>query len=179
MPLNWIIIGSFLVVASFILGYALYRSGTVNPRVIIAQMQGLSLAILRVFLTASITSLTLILLLDSIGIITFHPTYTLPLANVLGGVLIGVGLVLISFWPAREQEGEVGWAGLLVFFCVLVGVKLAIKSFYLLYPHMPHRFFLAAGKPTLHEVVNIPFYQGALGLLLVMGIGLYCLRNKP
>lgn len=176
MSLTLIIITTCFLLMNLWLGVAMQKSGLVDPKQVILQMQCRSMELVKLLLVASITSLTVLALLDITGLLIAHATYTLPIVNIIGGLMIGGGLVIVMAGPARCQEGELGWAGIAVFVAVLAGIRYGIKAFFVVYPDIYHRVFVMAGEPTMYELMHVPFWVASLVVIVVMVMGLKVIK---
>src|SRR5690349_17238270 len=80
-------------------GLALEKSRVFEPGVIVGQMQMRSFIMLKVFLTAVATGLVVMAALNGFGIIRINPKAAVWGADVVGGLLLGVGITLAGGCP--------------------------------------------------------------------------------
>ncbi|RDW82476.1 hypothetical protein BP6252_03588 [Coleophoma cylindrospora] len=96
-------------VAGALFGVALVASGVFSPSIIIAQMHLQDFHMLKVFLGGSATSALIIVAFEKLGVAKCLPRQASPLGwvnqydgNVLGGLLIGVGMSLTGACPGTS-----------------------------------------------------------------------------
>src|SRR3546814_13955045 len=84
-----------------VFGFALEKSRVFEPGIILGQMQLRNFTMLKVFLSAVATGLVVLAALNGFGVVSLSPKATLYAADVVGGLLLGVGISL---------AGEIGRA---------------------------------------------------------------------
>lgn len=88
-------------------GFALEKSGVLDPEVIIGQFQLKRFTMIRVFLTAIITGLVVYQILDLLGFETLNWKVMNWRLDLLGGALLGLGISLAGACPGT-MLGQIG-----------------------------------------------------------------------
>ena len=80
-------------------GFALEKSRVFEPGVIVGQMQMRNFLMLKVFLTAVATGAVVLAALNGFGVVKLQPKAALYAADIVGGLILGVGIALAGACP--------------------------------------------------------------------------------
>ncbi|TVQ32938.1 MAG: hypothetical protein EA356_12910 [Geminicoccaceae bacterium] len=158
-------------------GIALEKGRVFEPGMIVGQMQLRNFTMLKMFLAATATSLVVLAILNGVFGVGLHPKATYYGANLMGGLLMGVGMVLAGACPgtAAAQIG-VGYKD--AWFTVLGGIVGAVAYGYL-EPGFIQPMLLAEGpgRLRLDSLIGLPFWATALAIAAVLVLGLVALER--
>jgi hypothetical protein len=162
-----------------VFGFALEKSRVFEPGIIVGQMQLRSFIMLKVFLSAVITGLIVVMALATFGLTTLHPKATLVGADVLGGLILGAGITLAGACPGTVLA-QIG-AGYKDAWLTLLGGLLGALTFSLLEPVLrPMLLSGGPGKLTLDVALRLPFPMVALGFgMLLLAVVVALERWRP
>ena len=150
-----------------------------EPGIIVGQMQFRSFIMLKVFLTAVATGAVVLAALSGLGMVKLHPKAALYAADIVGGLLLGIGIALAGACPgtALAQIG-VGYRDALF---TLVGGLCGALAFSYLQPSLAGTFLAAGqGKITFDQLLGAPYWIAALALAAVLAVILALLeRRRP
>jgi hypothetical protein len=82
-----------------VFGFALEKSRVFEPGIIVGQMQMRSFIMLKVFLTAVATGAVVLAVLNGFGLVKLQPKAALYAADIVGGLILGVGIALAGACP--------------------------------------------------------------------------------
>ena len=82
-----------------VFGFALEKSRVFEPGVIVGQMQLRNFIMLKVFLTAVATGAVVLAVLNGFGFVKLAPKATLYGADIVGGLILGMGIALAGACP--------------------------------------------------------------------------------
>ena len=82
-----------------VFGVALEKSRVFEPGIILGQMQLRNFLMLKIFLTAVVTGLVVLAVLNGLGFTKLFPKPTLYGADIIGGGLLGAGIALAGACP--------------------------------------------------------------------------------
>ena len=82
-----------------VFGFALEKSRVFEPGIIVGQMQMRNFIMLKVFLTAVATGAVVLAALNGFGLVKLQPKAALYAADIVGGVILGVGIALAGACP--------------------------------------------------------------------------------
>src|SRR3990172_652247 len=82
-----------------VFGLALEKSRVFEPGIIVGQMQLRNFIMLKVFLTAVATGAVVLAVLNGFGYVKLQPKPALYAADIVGGLLLGVGITLAGACP--------------------------------------------------------------------------------
>jgi hypothetical protein len=137
-------------------GFALEKSRVFEPGVIVGQMQLANFIMLKVFLSAVITGLVALAVLDGFGLIKLVPKGTFYAADIGGGLLLGVGITLAGACPGTVLA-QLG-AGYKDAWATLLGGLAGAMTFGYLEPALRPWIGEGPGKLTLDGVLGVPFW---------------------
>lgn len=162
-----------------VFGLALEKGRVCEPGVIVCQMQMSRHTMLKMFLTAVATGLVVLAILTGFGIAKLSPKATLYAADIVGGAILGVGIVLAGACPGTVVA-QVG-AGYRDAIFALVGGLFGALAFTYAEPTLnPILLAGGPGKLTLDKVLGLPFWQLALGFAgLIVAFLIWLERVSP
>lgn len=170
---NAVLIG---LVMGAVFGFALEKSRVFEPGVIVGQMQLRNFTMLKIFLSAVITGLVVLSLLNGFGGVKLHPKATLLLADVVGGLLLGAGIAIAGACPGTVFA-QLG-AGYRDARATLAGGLLGALAFTYVEPALRPLLKVAdRGKLTLDVVIGLPFWGTAMGFALLLLAGVVMLER--
>lgn len=147
-------------------GLALEKSRVFEPGVIIRQMQLSSFLMLKIFLAAVITGLVVLAALNGILGVKLHLKPLLWRADLVGGLVLGVGIVLAGACPGTSMA-QLGAGYRDAIFVVAGGIAGAIAYGYLDKPITA--FFAESGaKVGFDQLLGLPFWLAAIGFALAL-----------
>lgn len=113
------------LICGIIFGFALEKSKVFKPGVLIRQFLFEDFTMIKVFVTAIITSILIMNILVHMGWASFHLKPTVILANSVGGLILGGGIALAGACPGTvyAQIGAGYRDALVVFLGGLTGVS--------------------------------------------------------
>jgi hypothetical protein len=133
---------------------------------IVGQMQLRNFIMLKVFLTAVATGAVALAVLNGFGWVKLQPKAALYAADIVGGLILGVGIVLAGACPGTTLA-QIGVGYRDAVFTLLGGLAGAIAFTYA-QPSLAG--FLAAGdgKIIFTGLLGIPYWIGALGFAAIL-----------
>jgi hypothetical protein len=144
-------------------GFLLEKARVFEPAVILGQFQMRSFLMLRVFLAAVAAGLLVLAVLVGFGWASLSPKATLPVADLVGGVVLGVGIALAGACPGTVLA-QIG-AGYRDAWLTLAGGLSGALAFTYAEPALrPWLDAAGQGKLTLDKVSGIGFVPLAIGL---------------
>jgi len=151
-----------------VFGMALEKGRMCEGGVILCQMQMSRHAMLKMFLSAVATGLIVLAILTGFGFAKLSPKATLFAADVVGGAILGVGIVIAGACPGTvlAQIGS-GYRDAIYTF---VGGLFGALAFTYLEPNLLKPVLTAGsyGKLTLDQLVGVPFPALALGFAAII-----------
>jgi hypothetical protein len=151
-----------------VFGFALEKSRVFEPGIILGQFQLRNFIMLKVFLTASVTGLIALALLNGMGAVTLHPKATFYVANLAGGLIFGAGMAVAGACPGTVVA-QIG-AGYKDAWAVLIGGIGGAIAFGYFHPVIKPEWLTGGpGKVTFADLAGVPFWLLALivaGLLV-------------
>src|SRR5689334_11471361 len=158
-----------------VFGVALEKSRVFEPAVILGQMQLRNFLMLKVFLSAVATGLVVLATLNGLGWTGLHPKATFYAADLLGGLLLGVGIALAGACPGTVFA-QLG-AGYRDAWFTLAGGLVGALAFTYAEPALHPLVSDGPGKLTLDVVLGVPFWPLAVGVAVVLMLGLAALER--
>lgn len=159
-----------------VFGFALEKSRVFEPGVILGQMQLRNFLMLKIFLTAVVTGLVVLAALHGLGFVKLAPKALLFRADVLGGLLLGVGIALAGACPGTVAA-QIGAGYRDAWFTLAGGIVGAVTFTYLEPALNPVLLSGGPGKLTLAHVTGLPFWALALGFAAILIAGLVALER--
>ena len=168
------------LVMGIVFGIALEKSRVFEPGIIIGQFQFRNFIMLKVFLTAIMTSLIVFAVFFGLGYERLNWKVTIYGADIVGGLLLGIGIALAGACPGTlfAQIGAGYKDAIATFFGGLAGAM----AFIIFHPVLST--YLLNGQPhqklTLDMLLNLSFTSTALIVLGVFAVILVLLeRYRP
>lgn len=162
-----------------VFGIALEKSRVFEPGTIVSQMQLRTFLMLKIFLTAVITGLVVLAVLNGVWGVKMFPKALVWQADIVGGILLGVGISIAGACPGTVFA-QIGAGYRDAWFTVAGGI-LGAMTFGYVEPTL--RSILLSGGPgklTLDGMTHIPFWTLALTVAAALVGGLIVLeRLKP
>lgn len=157
---NAIIIGLLM---GIVFGFALEKSRVFEPGIIVGQMQLRNFIMLKVFLTAVATGAVVLAALNGFGIVKLAPKAAMYAADIVGGLILGVGIALAGACPGTVLA-QIG-AGYRDAIVTLIGGIAGAVAYSYSEPMLSKTALGASsGKLVLNNLLGIPYWAGALGL---------------
>ena len=158
-----------------VFGVALEKSRVFEPGMILGQMQLKNFIMLRVFLSAVATGTLVYAFLSGLGFITLSPKAALYAADVLGGLLLGVGIALAGACPGTVLV-QIGAGYRDALFTLLGGLCGAVFFSYVEPTLQGTILSIDGGKVLLTDVIGIPFWVGSLTLFTLLALALFAME---
>jgi hypothetical protein len=150
-----------------VFGFALEKSRVFEPGIIVGQMQLRNFIMLKVFLTAVATGAVVLAALNGFGIVKLQPKAALYAADIVGGLILGVGIALAGACPGTTLA-QIG-AGYRDALFTLAGGLVGAVAFSYAQPWLNTTFLASGdGKIIFTDLIGIPYWIGALGLAAVL-----------
>jgi len=151
-----------------VFGMALEKGRVCEGGVILCQMQMSRHTMLKMFLSAVITGLIVLSVMVGFGFAKLSPKATLFAADVVGGAILGVGIVIAGACPGTVLA-QIGTGYKDAIFTFIGGLFGALLFTYL-EPNLlkPVLTSGAYGKLTLDQVMGLPFPAVALSFAAIL-----------
>jgi uncharacterized membrane protein YedE/YeeE len=156
-------------------GFFLERAGFGSARKLVAQFYLTDLAVFKVMFTAIVTAMLGVTYLAWLGILDLSLVYLVPThwpAQVVGGLLLGVGFVVGGYCPGTSVAAlATGKIDGLVY---LLGIVAGTLTFAGLFPWLRGLYLAgSAGVTTLPELLHLPYGLVVFGVVLMALGGFY------
>lgn len=162
-----------------VFGIALEKSRVFEPGTIVSQMQLRTFLMLKVFLTAVVTGLVVLAVLNGAWGVKMFAKALVWQADIVGGMLLGIGISIAGACPGTVFA-QIGAGYRDAWFTVAGGILGAMTFGYLEPALRPVMLSGGLGKLTLDQVAHLPFWTLALGVAAVLVVALVVLeRLKP
>lgn len=159
-----------------VFGFALEKARVFEPGIIVGQMRLRNFTMLRIFLAAVATGAIVLALMTSVAGVKLVPKATLYGADIIGGLVLGVGIALAGACPGTVLA-QVG-AGYRDAWFTLGGGLLGALAFSYAEPTLkPLLLDGGPGKLTFHALFDLPFAPSALALAAALILGLIGLER--
>ena len=159
-----------------VFGIALEKSRVFEPGAIVSQMQLRTFLMIKIFLTAVITGLIMLAVLNGVWGVKMYPKALVWQADIVGGLLLGAGISIAGACPGTVFA-QIG-AGYRDAWFTVVGGILGAMTFGYLEPAL--RSFLLSGGPgklTFDQLGRVPFWALAIGTAVVLAAVLVALER--
>lgn len=166
--LNAVLVG---LAMGAVFGIALEKSRVFEPGVILGQMRLRNFLMLRIFLTAVAVGAVALAAMTSFAGVKLAPKATLYAADVLGGVILGIGIAMAGACPGTVLA-QVGAGYRDAWFTLGGGLAGALVFSYLEPTLKPHLLAGGPGKLTFDALLGIGYAPLALGLAAALALGL-------
>ena len=163
------------IAMGIVFGIALEKSRVFEPGIIVGQMQLRNFIMLKVFLTAVATGAVVLALLNGFGYVKLQPKAALYAADIVGGLLLGVGITLAGACPGTTLA-QIG-AGYRDAMFTLLGGLCGAVAFAYAQPALSKTFLgQGGGKLIFTDLFGVPYWVGALALAGVLVVILIALE---
>lgn len=157
-------------------GFLLEKARVFEPGVILGQFQLRSFLMLRVFLAGVAAGLVVLAVMTGFGWATLAPKALLPMADIAGGLLLGVGIALAGACPGTVLA-QIG-SGYKDAWFTLAGGILGATAFTYAEPTLrPVLQMAGQGRLTLDVVTGVPFWMLGLGFAAVLVAALVAMER--
>jgi uncharacterized protein len=164
------------VAMGVVFGVALEKSRVFEPGIIVGQMQLRNFIMLKVFLTAVATGAVVLAVLNGFGIVKLQPKAALYAADIVGGLVLGIGIALAGACPGTTLA-QIGAGYRDAIFTLIGGLAGAVAYSYA-QPTLDRTFLgTGGGKIIFTDLVGIPYWTGALGFAVVLVVVLVLLER--
>ncbi|HRK18421.1 MAG TPA: YeeE/YedE thiosulfate transporter family protein [Hyphomicrobiaceae bacterium] len=152
--------------SGIVFGFALEKSRVFEPGVILGQMQLRNFIMLKIFLAAVVTGLLALAVLNGLFGIKLHLKPLLFKADIIGGLILGVGIALSGACPGTSMaQAGAGYRDAL--FVILGGIAGAITYGYLDAP-ITAAFAEPGAKVSFDTMLGMPFWLTAVLLAAIL-----------
>jgi uncharacterized protein len=158
-----------------VFGLALEKSRVFEPGIIVGQMQLRNFIMLKVFLTAVATGAVVLAALNGFGFVKLQPKPAIYAADVIGGIVLGVGIALAGACPGTTLA-QIGAGYRDALFTALGGLCGAIAFTYL-QPALAGWLGAAGAKLVFTDLIGIPYWAGALVFAALLALVLIALEK--
>jgi uncharacterized membrane protein YedE/YeeE len=160
-----------------VFGFALEKSRVFEPGIIVGQMQLRNFVMLKVFLTAVATGAVVLAVLNGAGLVKLSPKAALYAADIVGGLILGVGIALAGACPGTTlAQVGVGYRDAL--FTLAGGLAGAVAYAYA-QPWLATTVLARGdGKLIFSDLIGIPYWAGALALAAILVLILIAMEKK-
>jgi hypothetical protein len=159
-----------------VFGIALEKSRVFEPGAIISQMQLRSFLMVKIFLTAVITGLLVLAVLNGVWGVKMYPKALVWQADIVGGLLLGAGISIAGACPGTVFA-QIGAGYRDAWFTVAGGILGAMAFGYLEPTMRPFLLSGGSGKVTLDQLVRVPFWALTLAAAAVLVAALFALEG--
>jgi uncharacterized membrane protein YedE/YeeE len=155
------------IVMGILFGFFLEKSRVFEPGIIVGQMQLKTFIMLKVFLSAVATGAVVLAALNGFGLVKLQPKAALYAADIVGGLILGVGIALAGACPGTTLA-QIG-AGYRDAFFTLAGGLLGAIAYSYADPWFKTTALASGdGKIIFSDLAGIPYWAGALALAAVL-----------
>jgi uncharacterized membrane protein YedE/YeeE len=173
-PVAKLLLGLF---TGLVFGFLMQKGWVTRYRVILGQFLLRDFTMVKIFLTAIVSGAVGIWLLRQLGLVELHVKSALLSANVIGGIIFGVGMALLGYCPGtavaavgdRSRHAIPGLIGM------IVGAGVYAEAHAWLRRHLLKEEGL--GKVTAVEVTGWSPWWFILGLTVVAAVLFYALER--
>jgi len=156
-------------------GFFLERAGFGSARKLVAQFYLTDLAVFKVMFTAIVTAMLGVTYLAWMGILDLSLVYLVPTywaAQVVGGLLLGVGFVIGGYCPGTSVAAvATGKVDGLVY---VLGIVAGTLTFAGLFPLLRGLYLAGdAGAKTLPQILHLPYGLVVFAVVLMALGGFY------
>jgi uncharacterized protein len=159
-----------------VFGVALEKSRVFEPGAIISQMQLRTFLMLKIFLTAVITGLIVLAVLNGVWGVKMYPKALVWQADIVGGILLGAGISVAGACPGTVFA-QIGAGYRDAWFTVAGGILGAMAFGYLEPTLRPLLLSGGPGKLTLDQLARVPFWGLALAVAALFAMILFALER--
>ena len=167
------LIVAFLIGIGF--GFFLERAGFGSSRKLVSQFYLNDLAVFRVMFTAIVTAMLGVTYLGWIGVLDLTLVYMVPtfwVAQIVGGVLLGVGFAVGGYCPGTSPAAVV--MGHLDAIAYITGIFAGVFTFALAFPLLRGLYTAGEmGAVRLPEFLHLPYGLVVFGVVLMALAGFW------
>lgn len=140
-------------------GFLLQKGGVTNYSVIVNQLLLVDFTVMKLMLSAVMVAMIGLHVLKHYGYIQLHVADGTIGANVIGGLIFGVGFALLGYCPGTVA-GAVGNGALDALFGGMVGLVIGTGIFADLYPRLKLSILKSGPFPaiTMQEFLGLPVW---------------------
>ena len=158
-----------------VFGFALEKARVFEPGVIVGQMQLRNFIMLKVFLAAVATGAVVFAGLNGFGLVKLVPKAAIYGADVVGGLLLGIGIALAGACPGTVMA-QIGAGYRDALFVLAGGIAGAIAYSYA-EPSLTPLFAGGHGKITFADLAGMPYWPLALVFAALLVVALILLER--
>jgi len=165
----------FGLITGFILGFTIQKAKVVRYEVLVGQLRLKDFTMIKLTLTAIVVGMVGIFFFKDIGIIGLSIKSTHLVANIIGGLIFGVGFALLGYCPGTgvgaigEGRTDAFWGGVLG---MLVGAALYAEVYHYLKGNI--LTWGSYGKITIPSILGMGFpYHWIIIAVFCVGIILF------
>jgi len=160
-------------------GFLLQRGGVTNYDVIIGQLLLADFTVVKVMLSAVVVGMIGVHAMKDLGWVTLHPKSGSWTANVLGGLIFGVGFGLLGYCPGTVA-GAAGQGSLDALFGGIPGIVLGAGLFAAAFPWLERRLLSKGrfGDLTLPRLLNVNHWAIVVPVSVLIVLLLYWLERR-
>ena len=163
-----------------VFGFLLQRGGVTRYRVIVGQFLLKDFTVLKVMLTAIITGAIGIWGMQQIGMMDasgLHIKGAALLANVVGGLIFGVGMAVLGYCPGTGVAALGDGSRHVI--PGLLGMVVGAGAYAEVYPSIKDNFLKVAdqGKITFADITGVSPWWFILGLAIIAGVVFFLLET--
>ena len=156
-------------------GFFLERAGFGSARKLVAQFYLTDLAVFKVMFTAIVTAMLGVTYLAWMGILDLSLVYLVPtywVAQVVGGLLLGVGFVVGGYCPGTSVAAVA--TGKIDGLVYVLGIVAGTVTFAGLFPWLRGLYLAgSAGVRTLPQIFHLPYGVVVFAVVLMALGGFY------
>lgn len=149
-----------------VFGVALEKSRVFEPGVIVGQMQLRNFLMLKVFLSAVITGLVVLAVMNGVFGVPLHIKPLVWQADIIGGLVLGVGIAIAGACPGTTLA-QIGAGYRDAWFTLAGGIAGATAYGYVDVP-VKALFDEEAHKATFADLLGLPFWATAIGAAVAL-----------
>jgi uncharacterized membrane protein YedE/YeeE len=165
------------LVTGILFGFLMQRAHVIRYDKQVGAMRLLDMTIFKFMLSAIIVGMIGIYLLKDFGFITLSVKSTSLGANIIGGIIFGIGWAILGYCPgtAAGAVGEGRWDALIGIIGMMIGAALYAE----VYPAIKSTILAwgSYGKITLADILGLNHWI-MIAILTVIYIGLFYLFEK-
>ena len=158
------------LVTGILFGFILQKAQVTKYEKIVGFFRLTDLTVLKVLLAGILSGMVGVYALHNLGLVNLHIKPTIIGANVLGGLIFGVGMLLLGFCPGTcvAAFGEGRLDGL---FRGVVGILVGAGLYSEVYPFIQDNFLKLGdyGKLTIPALLQVNAWSVIIALVVVMG----------
>jgi uncharacterized membrane protein YedE/YeeE len=166
-------------VTGILFGFILQKAQVTKYDKIVAFFALKDLTVLKVMLAAILSGMVGVYFLHGIGLVNLHIKPTLLGANILGGAIFGVGMLLLGFCPGTcvAAVGEGRLDGL---FRGIFGILIGAALYSEIYPFIQNNFLKLGdyGKLTWPTLLDMNPWLVIVPVVIILGGSLVWLDHK-